>query len=110
LRRNPDIKWKRKEVNLYAYQKKQVTFLDTLANFVKPGGIVVFAVCSMEPEETDHVVTEFLKRHSNFSVDRCAADFPPQTHPVIDEQGYLRTYPHLNNTDGFVAVTLKRTL
>jgi len=110
LRRNPDIKWKRKEANLYAYQKRQVTFLDTLANFVKPGGVVVFAVCSMEPEETDHVVTEFLKRHSNFRMDRGAAAFPPQTNPVIDEKGCLRTYPHLNNTDGFVAVTLKRTL
>ncbi len=109
LRRNPDIKWKRKEANLDVYQKRQVTFLDTLANFVKPGGVIMFAVCSMEPEETDHVVTQFLKRHSNFSVDRCTSDFPPQANPVIDEMGYLRTYPHINNTDGFFATTLKRT-
>ncbi len=109
LRRNPDIKWKRKEADLAACQKKQVAFLDSLANSVKPGGVVVFAVCSMEPEETDHVVTEFLKRHSSFIMDRDAADFGPQTNPVIDEKGYLRTYPHLNNTDGFFAVSLKRT-
>ncbi|MBC8464022.1 MAG: 16S rRNA (cytosine(967)-C(5))-methyltransferase RsmB [Deltaproteobacteria bacterium] len=109
LRRNPDIKWNRKEANLYAYQKNQITFLDSLTDSVKPGGVVVFAVCSMEPEETDHVVTEFLKRHSNFRMDRGAADFPPQTNPVIDEKGCLRTYPHLNNTDGFFAVSLKRT-
>jgi len=110
LRRNPDIKWRRKETNLFAYQKKQVRFLDTLTHVVKPGGVLGFAVCSMEPEETDQVVTEFLKRHSNFRMDRRAAGFAPQVHPVIDEEGHLRTYPHLNDTDGFFAVTLKRTL
>jgi len=109
LRRNPDIKWRRKEANLLEYQQRQVMFLETVARLVKPGGIVVYAVCSFEPEETDRVVSEFLKKCPGFMVNRDAADFAPHISPVLDDKGYLRTYPHLHHTDGFFAVALKRT-
>jgi 16S rRNA (cytosine967-C5)-methyltransferase len=103
LRRNPDVKWKREEAELGRLAEKQRGILTAAGALVRPGGRLVYATCSLEPEETDAVVRTFLDEHPDWRVD------PPATFPVApDAGGVIRCLPHLHGTDGFTAVRLVR--
>ena len=103
VRRNPDVKWKREEAELDRLAEKQHGILETAAGLVKPGGRLVYATCSLEPEENDDLVRAFLDRHPAFRVD-APAGFPVT--PGAD--GMIRCLPHVHGTDGFTAVRLVR--
>ncbi|MBF0101948.1 MAG: 16S rRNA (cytosine(967)-C(5))-methyltransferase RsmB, partial [Desulfobacterales bacterium] len=68
LRRNPDTKWLVEPFQLSYYQQRQVLFLEQLAPVLKPGGILVYAVCSIEPEENEEVIYRFLSKNPEFTV------------------------------------------
>jgi 16S rRNA (cytosine967-C5)-methyltransferase len=104
LRRNPDVKWKREEAELGRLAEKQQGILATAAGLVKPGGRLVYATCSLEPEENDDLVRAFLAAHPDWRMD------PPADFPVPpDPEGIIRCLPHVHGTDGFTAVRLIRT-
>ncbi len=103
LRRHPDARWQAAKRNLVPFQRRQLDFLTKLATLVKVGGVVVYAVCSIEPEENEAVVDAFLNSHRLFAVDRSVA-LPP----VVCPDGYMLTLPHRHQMDGFFAVRLKR--
>ncbi len=109
LRRNPDAKWRKTETDLTRLKADQVRFLDRLAPLVKRGGRLVYCVCSLEPEEGDHVVKEFLKNYSQFVIDREPVGLFDMDKYLIDGSGYFRSLPHEHNMDGFFAVRFKRT-
>jgi 16S rRNA (cytosine967-C5)-methyltransferase len=67
LRRDPDIKWRRQEADLPALADAQLRMLEQAAAAVKPGGVVIYATCSSEPDENDDVVRRFLERHPQFA-------------------------------------------
>ena len=108
LRRNPDAKWKPKKKKLNSFHHSQRAFLENISSFVKPNGIIVYCVCSMEPEENDEVVLSFLEKHKEFKIDEAPKKFPKKAPYIIDDKGYLRTFPHLHHMDGFFAVRLRR--
>ncbi len=108
LRRNPDIKWATSKKNLNYYKEKQLLFLKNLACLVKPSGILVYAVCSFEPEENEEVVKEFLSRHSEFDIKNVSGLLSYNDTPVVSEDGYLKTLPHKNNMDGFFSVCFQK--
>ena len=103
LRRNPDMKWKREEADLARLAEKQRGILTAAATLAKPGGRLVYATCSLEPEENDDVVRAFLEAHTDWRVD-APADFPV----APDGDGVIRCLPHVHGTDGFTAVRLVR--
>ncbi len=107
IRRNPDIKWAPTKKSPARYRQVQSGLLDQAAALVRPSGILVYAVCSCEPEETESVVTDFLKNHPEFAISADAA-VPPSLKQLISPGGYLRTYPHQIEMDGFFAVRCKR--
>ena len=103
LRRNPDVKWKREETELGRLAEKQRGILTAAAALARPGGRLVYATCSLEPEENDAVVRAFLDEHPGWRVD------PPATFPVAPgADGMIRCLPHVHGTDGFTAVRLIR--
>lgn len=108
LRRSPDIKIKRKEADIAALSKTQKAIIGNLSSYVRKGGRMVYSVCTLEPEETDGVINAFLKNHPDFSLENAAVSLPPACKPLVDEYGFLRTMPHLHNTDGFFAARLKK--
>jgi 16S rRNA (cytosine967-C5)-methyltransferase len=108
LRRNPDIKWRASQQNLTYCQKRQALFLDNLAHFVKPSGILVYAVCSMEPEENESVIKGFLNKHAKFAIEKKSTGLSFDACSLVTIDGYLKTFPHLNNMDGFFSVCMKR--
>lgn len=109
LRRSPDIKMRRTEEDVLALSAEQSKLLGNLAGTVKKGGCIVYSVCTFEPEETDRVVKKFLSENKGFVLDNAAAYLPEQCDWIVDEEGFLRTYPHIHSTDGFFAARLKRT-
>ncbi|RZB37126.1 MAG: 16S rRNA (cytosine967-C5)-methyltransferase [Desulfobacteraceae bacterium Eth-SRB2] len=108
LRRNPDTKWRASQQNPAYCQKKQSLFLDNLAHLVKPPGVLVYAVCSMEPEENESVIKDFLNKHAQFAIEKRPTGLPFDARSLVMGNGYLKTFPHLNNMDGFFSVCLKR--
>jgi 16S rRNA (cytosine967-C5)-methyltransferase len=108
LRRNPDIKWKSSESDLRRHAGVQKRFLENLAPLVKPNGILVYAVCSIEPEENETVINAFLKKYPEFVIDKSLGKLPETLHSLVEPATGFKTLPHLNHMDGFYFVRLKR--
>jgi 16S rRNA (cytosine967-C5)-methyltransferase len=108
LRRNPDIKWAAGKKHLLRFRDTQLKLLRQAAAQVKSGGVLVYAVCSPEPEETVEVIRAFLARNPEFETESGAPDLPAPLPPLLDPQGFLQTYPHLRYMDGFFAARLRR--
>ncbi len=103
LRRNPEVKWRRAPDDIVANAERQQAIITAAAAMVKRGGRLVYATCSLEPEENDDVARRFLAAHPGFALD------PPADFPVaLDPDGFLRCRPHQHGTDGFTAVRLIR--
>jgi len=107
--RDPDLKWSRLAADLAAFASTQISILLRAADAVRPGGVLVYATCSSEPEENESVVEAFLGRDSRFSLGR-ASPGPLVRHAddLIDETGFLRTLPFRDDLDAFFAATLVR--
>ncbi|MDA8215319.1 MAG: 16S rRNA (cytosine(967)-C(5))-methyltransferase RsmB [Nitrospiraceae bacterium] len=109
IRRNPDIKYRHTKKDLTGYKENQLDMLRAVSWFLKTGGIMVYSVCSTEPEEGEEVIKEFLHGNPDFSIIKGDYDFL-EPFEVLDKDGYLfyRTFPHRHNMDGFFAARLKR--
>jgi len=106
--RSPDIKYRRKELDLLENAERQKRLLVNLAGYLKPGGRMVYSVCSFEPEETIGVVAEFLKMRDDYALEGAGGYVPEDCRALVDEPGFFRTYPHRHGMDGFFAARLKR--
>jgi 16S rRNA (cytosine967-C5)-methyltransferase len=103
VRRNPEVKWRRQPPDIAAAAERQRSILSAAARLVRSGGRLVYATCSLEPEENVDVVHAFLDAHGDFTVDT------PPTFPIApDADGFVRCLPHAHGTDGFTAIRLRR--
>lgn len=107
LRRNPDLKWRHGESALRELTAKQTSILDAAATLVKPGGRLVYATCSLLPEENDAIVDAFMTRHSDFREGDAAAELARAGIP-LDTGPRLRLAPDTHACDGFFAAVLER--
>lgn len=110
IRRDPDIKWRRSVDQLARFAVAQGEMLAHAARIVRPGGRLVYATCSSEPEENENVVDAFLARHPEFRLtSRTAASLPPTVQTVsLEASGVLRTLPHVHGLEAFFAARLTR--
>jgi 16S rRNA (cytosine967-C5)-methyltransferase len=106
IRRHPDIRWNRSPEELSRYQAKQLALLEQAASLLAPGGVLVYATCSIEPEENEWVVESFCRNHAEFSVTDCRDFLPPAAAMLVDRQGHLRTLPGEHELDGFFAARI----
>jgi 16S rRNA (cytosine967-C5)-methyltransferase len=100
LRRHPEIKWRRQPEDVARLAALQHELVMGVAPLVKPGGLLVYAVCTRTREETTGVVDALLAAHPRFVVE-------PVTGPCVDPDGVLRTAPHRHGLDGFFATRLR---
>jgi len=107
LRRNPDLKWRQSEPGLAELVVKQGAILAAAARLVKPGGRLVYATCSILPEEDDGVVAAFLSAHPQFRPLHCDELLAAQG-IALDTGEHLRVHPHSHGMDGFFAAALER--
>ncbi|HTS81820.1 MAG TPA: 16S rRNA (cytosine(967)-C(5))-methyltransferase RsmB [Myxococcaceae bacterium] len=105
LRRHPELRWRRQEPDLGRLATLQRRILERCQEVVPPGGLLIYAVCSTEPEEGQDQVDLFLRSHPDFTL---------ETPPVAERlgwplsQGALRTLPGPEGMDGFYAARLRR--
>ncbi len=101
IRRLPEIKWRRCEEDLLAFQKLQLELLAAAAGQLQPGGRLLYSVCTNEPEETVQVAGAFLKAHPDFIPQPLSPLLPPLLQPLFNDSSTLTFLPHLHNLDGF---------
>jgi len=107
LREHPEIKWRLKPTDPARMAAIQSRMLENAAALVRPGGAVVYSVCSIAPEEGEGVVDGFLARHQDFEIDHAVAG-RDEFRGVIDARGFMKTRPDLGGLDGFFAARLIR--
>ena len=79
LRRHPEIRWRREPEDLIQNAHRQYAILKRCSALVRPGGVLVYAVCSAEPEEGEGVAQRFLAQHSDFVQDAVFCSAPPSS-------------------------------
>ena len=102
--RHPDARWRVTPAALAALSVRQAGLLDAVAACVRPGGLLVYATCSLEPEENVDQVNRFLERHTDFEREP-PADFPAE---LLTEAGDLMTLPQRDAMEGAFAARLRR--
>jgi len=107
LRRNPDLKWRHDAAAIRELAAKQATILATAARLVKPGGRLVYATCSILPEENEDVARAFAAAHPEFHPLPCREILAAQR-VVLDCDDQLRLWPHRHGCDGFFAAAFER--
>jgi 16S rRNA (cytosine967-C5)-methyltransferase len=103
LSKKPDIKWKKDLLDIRKSAANQSVFIEKAAALVKPGGVLVYSTCSIEPEENFDIVKNFLQKHPEYRLQAAGKEVPES---VVDENGCVQTLPHKHNTDGAFAAKL----
>lgn len=111
LRRNPDLKWRQSPKAIEELVAKQTAILDSAARLLKPGGRLVYATCSILPQENEAIAEAFSVSHPDFEL-LDAGELLEQLKVEGAKglcsgggsgSGYLRLWPHVHQTDGFFA-------
>jgi len=103
LSKKPDIKWKKDIFDLRGLNDLQFNLLCKAGSLVKPGGVVVYSTCSIEPEENYGIIERFLSGNSNFKLESAKDKFPDD---ILDDHGCIQTFPHKHKMDGAFAAKL----
>lgn len=105
LTKKPDIKWKRDIGDIARLTDSQFKLLKKGASLLKPGGILVYSTCTIEPEENFNVVSKFLNENDDFELVPAGDEFDSI---LVDENGCIQTYPHIHLMDGAFAAKIRR--
>lgn len=106
-RRNPDTRWRQYGPSVEELLPVQADILERVAGVVKAGGRLVYATCSLLPEENEHQIEKFLKAHPEYELADLKSVWPEGC-TVPCEGQYMRLTPRRHNTDGFFAAVLVR--
>lgn len=104
LRRNPEIKWWLERAHLAGLSQKQRALLGEASRWVVDRGMLIYSTCSLEREENEEVVEQFLRDHADFGLVR------PEMDKDLTEagRGWIRLFPHRHGTDGFFVAVMKK--
>jgi 16S rRNA (cytosine967-C5)-methyltransferase len=108
IRRNPDIRYRQASKDLLRFREKQLEILRSLAPLLREGGIMVYSVCSTEPEEGEEVIAAFLQDHSDFIIIEGRQEFLSPFRLPDQGQPFYRTFPQRDEMDGFFAARLQK--
>jgi len=98
---------RREDPKLLALQQREL--LAAAAELARTGGCVVYSVCSLEPEEGEDVVNDFLSLRRDFSLADPRPLLPDPALPLVRPPGYVVTTPARGELDGFFAARLERS-
>lgn len=103
IRHNPEIRYFLEESDFAELQTKQLKILSAASNALKKGGTLVYSTCSLEWEENESVVERFLETNARF--EKIAPEVPER---FLTVDGFARTVPARDKTDGFFIAALRR--
>ena len=105
LAKKPDMKWKRDTTDISHLVRLQEQLLENAARLLRPGGVLVYSTCTIEPEENQGMIASFRERHPEFHLED-ARNFVSAD--LVSPEGYVMTYPHRHGMDGSFAARLVR--
>ncbi|NGR08825.1 RsmB/NOP family class I SAM-dependent RNA methyltransferase [bacterium SGD-2] len=108
LRRNPDLKWRQHPDSVAEFVALQQRILAEAATCVAPEGRLVYATCSLLPEENQQQVEAFLQENPQFELLDAAAIAAERCPGLVEAGPYLQLRPDRHGTDGFFAAVLQR--
>ena len=102
LRHNPEIRWRLSAADIAELSAKQNRILAQAAEMVRPGGRLLYSTCSLETDENEAVVMNFMKEHAEFDQLRLPdLLISNATGDLATATGAIRTWPHRHDVDGF---------
>ncbi len=108
IRRKPDSRWRKEPEQLPEILELQKEMLQSLAQSLKPGGVLLYSTCSVLPEENQEQVKTFLKNNPSFETEDLEGFLPESLTQGKAYKGYIQLYPHIHNTDGFFICRMRR--
>ncbi|MCB9523252.1 MAG: 16S rRNA (cytosine(967)-C(5))-methyltransferase RsmB [Myxococcales bacterium] len=108
VRRHPEIKWRRSPRDPAKKAEVQAALLEAVCRGVKPGGVLVYSVCTDTDEETHGVIVPFLEAHPEFEIEVPGPGTRVNWRRLSSKRGFVRLSPERHDTDGFFAVRLRR--
>ena len=108
--RHPEIRWSRQAADLARYQAGQLALLGQAHTLLKPGGLLVYATCSLEDEENAQVIRRFVEGKTDMVLEDCRQEEPDLLPPAADDllvDSFLQPRPS-QGLDGFFAARLRR--
>ena len=98
----PDIRYSKSDADVVALVKIQQHILETCSRYVKPGGVLVYATCTISARENEEQIAAFLRAHSEFVQEIMPLSLP--------NEGQIQLLPHVHHTDGFFLARMKRCI
>jgi 16S rRNA (cytosine967-C5)-methyltransferase len=105
--KHSDLRWAKASLDVDNLARIQAKMIDRASRLVKPGGVMIYSTCTIMRKENDQIVEEFLLRNPKFEIDSAAQFFGPE---LVNERGYVKTYPDLDGVDGSFCARLKHRL
>lgn len=106
LHKRPDIRWRQNKSTIEELSAIQRELLKQAATWIKPGGVLVYATCTINPQENEKVIQSFLATHPEWKIAfPVIGDLWSQ---FINPEGWIKVYPHRYDMDGFFIVKLQK--
>jgi 16S rRNA (cytosine967-C5)-methyltransferase len=105
ISKKPDAKWQRDADDIVKLVVLQKSLMENAARLVKPGGVLIYSTCTIEPEENFNLIKEFLAQHIEFSVEPGSQSIHQD---LIGSQGQIETFRHKHGMDGSFCVRLRK--
>ncbi len=105
VHKRPDIRWRQTAQAIGELFELQKELLEQASNWVKPGGVLVYATCTLNVLENEKVIQSFLENNSNWSIQSPTNAIAKNW---VASEGWIKVYPHRENMDGFFMVELLR--
>ncbi|MGQ9474873.1 MAG: 16S rRNA (cytosine(967)-C(5))-methyltransferase RsmB [Actinomycetota bacterium] len=108
LRRKPELKWRRFPGDIANLAAVQSRLIRGCADVVRPGGVLVYSVCTFTLEETVGVVEGFLRERKDYVPESPAMRVPEALAAELSPRGYLQLLPHRHGMEGMFIARLRR--
>jgi 16S rRNA (cytosine967-C5)-methyltransferase len=108
MHRHADARWRQTPESVQELSVLQKELLTHTSTFVKPGGVLVYATCTLHPAENEQVISAFLAKSPDWQIESPKGfEFPDSAHST--PQGSFKVWPHRQDMDGFFMVRLRKT-
>ncbi len=107
LHRHADARWRQTPISVNELSQLQQELLFHVATLVKDGGVLVYATCTLHPQENENIIEAFLTKNPNWKIEYSRLEELGTRYNK--SQGYLKVLPHKNNMDGFFMTCLRKS-